>query len=148
LTINLPPLRERKEDIPLLCELFINRFNKTLKKDIQGLAPEPMSRLLNYSWPGNVRELENLIERAMVLADDSQLTVDQFPKVLNQQDREDLSETLFKGFSLKHAQRVMEKKLITKALAETNGNRNQAARLLEISYPSLLNKIKIFDIAV
>ncbi|MGD8282544.1 MAG: sigma-54 dependent transcriptional regulator [Desulfobacterales bacterium] len=148
LTINLPPLRERKEDIPLLCNLFINRFNKILEKDIQGLAPEPMSRLLNYSWPGNVRELENVIERAMVLADDSQLTVDQLPKVLNQRHREDLSETLFESLSLKHAQRVMEKKLISEALEETNGNRNQAARLLEISYPSLLNKIKIYDIAL
>ena len=107
-----------------------------------------MSRLLNYSWPGNVRELENVIERAMVLADDSQLTVDQLPKVLNQRHREDLSETLFESLSLKHAQRVMEKKLISEALEETNGNRNQAARLLEISYPSLLNKIKIYDIAL
>jgi two-component system response regulator AtoC len=148
LTINLPPLRERKEDIPLLCNLFINRFNKILEKDIQGLAPEPMSRLLNYSWPGNVRELENVIERAMVLADDSQLTVDQLPKVLNQHHREDQSETLFESLSLKLAQRVMEKKLISEALEETNGNRNQAARLLEISYPSLLNKIKIYDIAL
>ncbi len=105
-----------------------------------------MSRLLEYSWPGNVRELENMIERALVLAEDSLLLPDNFPSELGQQFSRDQLDEVFDGHSLKAAQKLMEKKLITKALKKTEGNRTQAARLLEISHPSLLSKIKTYNI--
>jgi two-component system response regulator AtoC len=105
-----------------------------------------MSRLLAYHWPGNVRELENAIERAVVLAEDSMLSPDHFPPELGQRSNKEQMGELFNGYSLKEAQKVLEKKLITKALSETGGNRTQAARLLEISHPSLLSKIKAYDI--
>ncbi|NNL78426.1 MAG: sigma-54-dependent Fis family transcriptional regulator [Desulfobacterales bacterium] len=146
LTIKLPPLRERSEDIPLLCKRFISRFNGDLNKEISGLAPEAMSRLLEYQWPGNVRELENSIERAMVIADDQLLLPEHFPFDPVQNDRYKNGDNIFEGFSLKNAQKVIEKKLIIRALEETGSNRTRAAKLLEISHPSLLSKMKAYEI--
>jgi two-component system response regulator AtoC len=146
LTVKLPPLRKRSEDIPLLCKRFISRLNEALKKDITGLTPEAMSKLLKYDWPGNVRELENSIERAMVVADDQLLLPEHFPIGLRQNDKHELTDSIFEGFSLKDARKVMEKRLITRALEKTGSNRTQAARLLEISHPSLLTKIKAYGI--
>jgi len=146
LSIAIPPLRHRSEDIPLLCEHFIKRFNSRLGKNINGIVPAALSRLLEYKWPGNVRELENAIERAVVLAEDTLLLLDHFPPELGKQFGEDRLDELFDGHSLKAAQKMMEKKLITKALKKTEGNRTQAARLLEISHPSLLSKIKTYNI--
>jgi two-component system response regulator AtoC len=146
LTIQLPPLRERMEDIPFLCQRFINGFNTILDKEISGLAPEAMSRLLEYRWPGNVRELENSIERAMVIADDLHLKPDHFALEQIQNDNDKGVDEIFEGFSLKNAQKVVEKKLITRALEETGCNRTRAARLLEISHPSLLSKMKAYGI--
>jgi two-component system response regulator AtoC len=139
-------LSERTEDIPLLCQHFIGRFNEILDKGISGLAPDAMSRLLEYHWPGNVRQLENVIERAMVIADDSLLLPEHFAAELIYNDRHTRNDTVFEGLSLKDAQKVVEKKLITQALDETGGNRTRAARLLEISHPSLLTKIKAYGI--
>ena len=145
MTIKLPPLNERTEDIPLLCKRFIDQFNQTLDKNISGLAPEAMSRLLEYSWPGNVRELENSIERAMVISDDSLLLPEHFPAEIIDINGSQPS-GIFNGFSIKDAQKAMEKKLITRALEETEGNRTRASKLLEISHPSLLTKIKAYNI--
>ena len=146
MTVKIPPLCERTEDIPILCKHFIGRFNEILDKDISGLAPDAMARLLEYHWPGNVRQLENVIERAMVIADDSLLLPEHFAAELIQKDRHTPQDTLIEGLSLKDAQKVVEKKLITQALDETGGNRTRAARLLEISHPSLLTKIKAYGI--
>ena len=146
LTIKLPPLNRRTEDIPLLCEHFISRLNKILDKEIKGLAPEAMSQLLNYHWPGNVRELENSIERAMVIADGSQLLPEHFSLESAQTGVNNPVQPYFEGLSLKNAQKCMEKDLITRALQQTEGNRTQAARLLEISHPSLLSKMKAYEI--
>jgi two-component system response regulator AtoC len=146
LSIKIPPLRDRSEDIPLLCEHFIKGFNRTLGKNIKGIAPAAMSRLLEYDWPGNVRELENAIERAAVLTEDSLLLSEHFPAELGRRFGENKMDELFDGHSLKAAKKLMEAKLITKALKKTGGNRTQAARLLEISHPSLLSKIKSYNI--
>ena len=105
-----------------------------------------MSRLLEYPWPGNVRELENAIERALVLVEGDVLLPEHFPSDLGQQMAGNTPDMLFGGFSLKAAQKMVEEKLITRALKETRGNRTQAARLLEISHPSLLTKIKLYNI--
>ena len=124
---------------------FINQFNKTLDKKVSGIAPEAMTQMLEYAWPGNVRELENSIERAMVVADDSLLLPEHFPAEIIDHNGS-ASPGLFNGFSLKDAQKVLERKFITRALEETEGNRTQASRLLEISHPSLLTKIKAYNI--
>ena len=144
--VEIPPLRERTEDIPLLCKHFISRFNGILDKEISGLAPDAMAHLLESRWPGNVRQLENAIERAMVIADDSLLMPEHFAAEMKRDDTRSREDTVFEGYSLKDAQKAVEKSLITRALKETEGNRTQAARLLEISHPSLLTKIKAYGI--
>jgi two-component system response regulator AtoC len=144
--VEIPPLRERTEDIPLLCKHFIGRFNEILDKEVSGLAPDAMARLLEFQWPGNVRQLENAIERAMVIADEPLLMPEHFAADLINNDLRSREDTVFEGLSLKDAQKVVEKNLITQALNETEGNRTRAARLLEISHPSLLTKIKAYGI--
>ena len=146
LTIKIPPLCDRPEDIPLLCDHFVERFKSSLNKKTKGIAPAAMSLLLEYHWPGNVRELENAIERAMVLSEDALLLPEHFPAEFGQRRGENQLNDLFNGYSLKAAQKLMEKKFITSALTHTGGNRTQAARLLEISHPSLLSKIKSYNI--
>jgi len=146
LTIKLPPLNQRSEDIPLLCKHFIHRFNSILDKDIKDLTPEAMAQLLKYPWPGNVRELENVIERAMVIADDPQLTAEHLFLEQSRVGRDTQARAVFDGLSIKEAQKIVEKDLITRALQETEGNRTRAARLLEISHPSLLSKLKAYEI--
>jgi two-component system response regulator AtoC len=144
--IQLPPLKDRPEDIPILSQHFINRFNISLEKNIKGITPAAMSILLKYHWPGNVRELGNVIERAVVLAEETILVPENFPLDLGESSKKEKVEDFFDGHSLKAAQKILEKRLITKALQATDGNRTKAARILEISHPSLLSKIKLYDI--
>jgi len=144
--IQLPLLKDRPEDIPILSQHFINRFNISLEKNIKGITPAAMSILLKYHWPGNVRELGNVIERAVVLAEETILVPENFPLDLGGGSKKEKVEDFFDGYSLKAAQKILEKRLITKALEATNGNRTKAARILEISHPSLLSKIKAYDI--
>ncbi len=146
ISIKLPPLHQRSEDIPLLCKHFIHRFNKLLGKQVKDLTPDALGKCLEYTWPGNVRELENAIERAMVITEDTRLSAEHF-EFEQTQDRHNIRfPDVFDGLSLKRAQKMLEKDLITRALSETRGNRTRAARLLEISHPSLLSKIKTYEI--
>ncbi len=146
LPVEVPPLRDRSEDIPLLCHHFIERLNRTLGRRVKGITPAAMSALLRHHWPGNVRELENAIERAMVLCDSEFLDENSFSySTLGTMPASPLAQVL-EGFSLKNAQKVLEKEMIIKALKATNSNRTQAAKLLEISHPSLLSKIKAYQI--
>lgn len=146
ISIKLPPLYQRSEDIPLLCKHFIQRFNKILGKHVEGLTPNAMAKCLEYTWPGNVRELENSIERAMVIAEASQLSADHFKFEQTRERPNAHYSDIYDGLSLKRAQQIVEKDLITRALHETDGNRTRAARLLEISHPSLLSKMKAYEI--
>ena len=148
LNIKLPPLRDRSEDIPLLCEHFRKYFNQKLRKAIKGISAGAMSCILQYPWPGNVRELENVMERTMVLAEDETLRPEHLPGRLRREDDAKGVDAILQGHSLKKAQKVLEKEMIAKALRKTGGNRSQAARLLEISHPSLLSKIKAHGISL
>lgn len=148
LPIRLPPLSERMEDIPLLCDCFIRRLNVKLNKQITSVSPSAMSLLMSHGWPGNVRELENMMERAMVMAEETVLGPEHFP--LAASSREKIApchlEAVFPSLSLKIAKAALETHLIRRALAETDGNRTRAAQLLEISHPSLLSKLKAYNI--
>ena len=147
LPLHLPSLKRRPADIPLLCEHFIAKLNDKMGMSITGIDKQGMKLVLKHVWPGNVRELENSIERAMVLAETDLLSPEDFPGI-------GLSSTpcveagLFDGYSLKEAKIVWEKSLIEKTLQECNGNRSRASEMLEISYPSLLNKIKDYQVQV
>ena len=144
--LQMPPLRVRSEDIPLLSQYFVERFNEILGRGIEGITPAAMTRLLQYQWPGNVRELENVIERAMVLAEDSHIGAENLPPELGAETAERSTAALLEGYSLKEAQRRFEEQMIIKALKATGGNRTKASQLLEISHPSLLSKMKTYHI--
>jgi two-component system response regulator AtoC len=144
--VHLPPLRERREDIPTLIEHFVGRTNTKLGMNMGGVSPEAMKVLLDYAWPGNVRELENTIERAMVLSDGPRIEVTGLPERLRE-SRDRIRQTLQSGeLSIKKTTRIIEEELIRKALRETGGNRTNAAKILEISHRALLYKIKEFGI--
>lgn len=146
LPVHLPPLRERKEDIPLLVEHFIHKYNEQHRLNTEGAAEDVLARLLEYSWPGNVRELENAIERAMILAQGKKIEADCLPsEVLG--TRPSWKKDLWGDeYSIKKASRIMEEELIRKALKKTGGNRSHAVKILEISHPALLSKIKEYGV--
>jgi len=147
LHLNLPPLRERKEDIPLLAWHFINKYNQVLNKQVKDIDPKALESLMNYKWSGNVRELENSIERALVLADGERIELDHLPfEIQNFQNDVPMVPMVEEEYSIKKGSRFMEMSLIKKALKKTKGNHTQAARLLEISHRALLYKIKDYGI--
>lgn len=146
MNINVPALRERRGDIPLLVGYFIDLFNKKLNKKIEGLSSEAMPILMGYSWPGNVRELENVIERAVLLNSGKLITPEELPADIVQPGKSPSNLVEEETLSIKKASKKMEKGLIEKVLKLTGGNRSQAARILEISRPILIAKIKEFDL--
>jgi two-component system response regulator AtoC len=152
-SIVLPPLRERLDDIPHLVQHFLEKYNVRLKKRVERLTEDAMACLMRYGWPGNVRELENVMERAVLFADGALISVDELPNALRDQEtsarpaREtsDLAPRTpvgpLKKIVRQHTE-SLEKDLIARALEETGGNVTKAARLLEISRKSLQNKMK------
>jgi two-component system, NtrC family, response regulator AtoC len=146
MAVTLPPLRERLEDIPLLARLFVDKFNGDIGRAIEDISPSAMARLLQHSWPGNVRELENVIERAVILCEKNILLPENLPTELGVKTGTKRIDDFLEGFSIKVAQKVVEKRLITRALDATAGNRTKASKLLEISHPSLLSKMKAYEI--
>lgn len=147
LSIPMPPLRNRPDDIPDLCSHFIQKYNRDLKCSIEGVDPQAMAVLLRYHWPGNIRELENVIQRGMVLTESDTIDLEHIPSVIVDGKNND-KETGFNyhGYSIKEAQKQMEAEMIKKALEQTEGNKSRASILLEISYPSLLSKIKEYSL--
>lgn len=149
LSINVPPLRERQEDIPLLIEHFIQKHNKRLGLEVEGVSNEVMQRLIEYEWRGNVRELENVIERAMVLTESKTIGLECIPTSLSLRSPARHPSGFLEGTnSIKKATKIIEKELIARALQHTKGNRTQAAQIVEVSLPALLYKMKEYKIAV
>jgi two-component system response regulator AtoC len=147
LPIHIPPLRERKEDIPLLIHHFINKFNQSMNKNIAGIDHQALEALMNHKWYGNVRELENTIERAVVLTDQENIALENLPIEIQEFKEEFQSEPLpDEEYSIKKASKTLEINLIKKALRKTKGNHTHAAKLLEISHRALLYKIKEYGI--
>jgi two-component system response regulator AtoC len=146
LHIHCPPLRERREDVPLLIEHFVARNNTRLGTGIRGIDTEARRLLYEYAWPGNVRELENTIERAMVLSEGDQIIASDLPDRIREA-RDPVQLQLASGeLSVKKTMRVIEEILIRRALQKTKGNRTRAAEVLEISHRALLYKIKDYEI--
>lgn len=146
LPIHIPPLRERKDDIPLLIDHFIARNNARLGTHIRGFDTEARRILYEYSWPGNVRELENTIERAMVLADGDQIIASDLPERIREAQDQVKVQLNSGELSIKKMTRVIEEILIRRALQKTKGNRTRAAEVLEISHRAVLYKIKEYEI--
>lgn len=130
------PLRERKEDIPLFVQYFIDKYNKMLNKSVKGFAKDAVELLLNYSWPGNVRELQNLIERVVVLCREEIIRVEELPLQENTNP-----DTPPRG-SLKKTVEDYEREIIQKALDDNQGNISQVAKVLKTARTSLITRMK------
>jgi len=147
LPIHIPPLRERKEDIPLLIQHFIGKYNQTMNKNVADVDHNALDTLMNYKWYGNVRELENTIERAIVLSEKNNIELENLPiEIQNFKEEFQLEVLSEEEYSIKKASKSLEVNLIKKALRRTKGNHTHAARLLEISHRALLYKIKEYGI--
>ncbi len=155
--LEVPPLRARRADIPLLVDHFLGRLRRDLGKNVRRISDEALDRLLEHTWPGNVRELENLMERAVILTDGDSIEVGALPTLTSGGSRasgapaapgQDGAETDVEteDLGLKRRRQAFEAWLIRRALAQTGGNRTHAARRLEISHRALLYKLKDYGI--
>jgi two-component system response regulator PilR (NtrC family) len=139
--LRLPPLRERREDLPLLVDHFIRKFSAEHGRNVVGAAPEVMSALMVYHFPGNVRELENMIERAVTLSSTDWLALDAFPNLVGLQGAQPSPSTVGhlpeSGLDLERHLEEYERSILIKALERTGGNRTEAARLLGVSFRSM-----------
>lgn len=146
--IKIPPLRERKEDIPLLADFFINKYCTEMKTSIKKISKESLDLLMKYEWKGNVRELENVIERAIILCDGETIMPEHIMPTKNIERIDEKLHT--EGYTLedvtKEAIRKAETHKILETLKETKGNKTKAAEILKISYKTLLTKIKEYGI--
>src|SRR6478752_2003373 len=145
--IQIPPLRERKEDIPPLVANFVKRFATELKKPEPEISPEAFQKLLDYSWPGNVRELQNAMEYAVVLARNDKITVKELPAEIQLPPVLQTTPPPGRRSGVASLDDV-ERETILQALAQTHGNKKKAAELLGIQRPTLYNKMKRYAIEV
>lgn len=145
IVIDLPPLRERQEDIIPLAKLFIDRNNKEFNKRIKGLSLEAEDLLLRYSWPGNVRELKNVIERAVILCQEEFILPEHFPREL-QADKEQRASRKPFSFPTNLSLEEMERIHILNVLSQNKGNKSRTARILKISRSTLREKLKAYGI--
>jgi len=137
--IEMPPLRERREDISLLIQHFINRFGKELNKTISGVSEDALRILLNYSWPGNVRELENVIQRAITLSQHEVITPDDLPLPMVQEREEKIFD---KAWTERFTLNQLEKEYIKRVLVEVGGNKSKAAEILGLDRKTLYRKLQ------
>jgi DNA-binding NtrC family response regulator len=137
----LPPLRERRGDVPLLTSYYIDRYNREFRKKVRGVTPEGMKLLEHYQWPGNVRELKNAIERAMLLNEKERLEPDDFTTLTRS-----VAAASFKlppeGINLED----LERQLLLQALERANGNQTQAAQLLGINRDQVRYRVEKFGL--
>lgn len=144
--LKLPPLRDRLGDIPILVNAFLATESLKMNIPLKGMTQGTLAVLGNYSWPGNVRELKNAIEHALIYAENGLIGPDSLPGHIGTRERGEPVSLLSNTVSIKEGKVLVEKYLIDKALTQTKGNKTQAAELLEISYPSLLGKIKDYNL--
>jgi two-component system, NtrC family, response regulator AtoC len=157
--VTIPPLRERKEEIPLLCDHFLRKHNRKYNSEMNAIDPRVMHSILEYDWPGNIRELENVIKRLVILGKEDMIIdeltnkIESRRKVEKPQSTSSIPESLSEDTStlnLKSMSKSLtssaEKEAILRALQQTQWNRKQAAVMLNVSYKTLLNKIRKLDI--
>lgn len=141
--IDLPPLRERVEDIPILVDHFIRKFVAKARREVHGIAPEALGLLLRHTWPGNVRELEHIIERGVLLGRNETLGIDDLPSQLRDgEQRPPLAAALASGLTL----RELEREYIKRVLENTAGNKSEAAKILGVDRTTLYRKLEEFKL--
>ena len=148
-TINIPPLRERREDIPILVDVFLNQYNEQFGLAVNNISKEALENILGYSWPANIRDLQNALQSAMILSKKGTITMEHLPlriKGYDQSIRPELS--LVEGLerNMKQVSTKAEKEIILEALKECRFNRTRTADFLKISRKTLFNKMKQYNI--
>lgn len=143
-SLEVPPIRERREDISLLADFFLKRYAEKNKRVLKGFTPRAMDLLMRYDWPGNVRELENVVERAVIMARGEMITPAEFPDMLQELDPE--VKATYVNLSPGRTLKDVEKDMIIRTLEETAGNRTHAAKILGISRRTLQLKLKEYGI--
>jgi DNA-binding NtrC family response regulator len=143
-TLKIPPLRERREDIPILVDHFIQKYARENQKTIEGVSREARDRLMRYDYPGNVRELENIIERAVVISQDPVISTHDLP-FQECLETEDSGEPGPSG-NLHEAMENLERRMIREAMEQAEYNQSQAARLLGLSERMLRYKLKKYGL--
>jgi DNA-binding NtrC family response regulator len=148
-SMTLPPLRERKTDIPALAQAFCDRYSVAYRTGALRISKPALKVMLDYSWPGNVRQLRNVIERSVVLAEGEEITLDVLPQeIISKQLQEEVIANADDGINIplslnfKDAKREFERKYIERCLESTSGNITQAAGMLGMHRQSLQHKIK------
>ena len=144
--IHVPPLRERQEDIPLLVEHFLAKYNRSFQRQVEGFTSAAVAVLGQYHWPGNVRELENVIERLVAISPHSILEVEDLPLDLVMVRQQAVGDIFTRGASLRHAKAEFERHYILRTLEKTRWNQTEAARLLGIHRNTLLGKMEALRI--
>jgi transcriptional regulator with PAS, ATPase and Fis domain len=141
--ISLPPLRERREDIPLLAKHFLNKFNMAFNKKIPGFTEKALDVLTRYDWPGNIRELENLIERIVVLSPgDEKIDLKNIPYEILMNSGQDIQDVEVKKGGLIKIREAIEKRIILNVLEVTQWNQTEAANILKVNRNTLIQKAK------
>jgi DNA-binding NtrC family response regulator len=143
MTINVPPLRERTEDIPLLARHFLKRYAEEYGKPVRDIRPNAMELLVQYDWPGNIRELENVVQGAMIMADGESLTRTDLPANLQIEVENELLQGSAGLAGFEELLRDFKVSLATRAISECNGNKSQAARKLRVSRAYLHRLIRM-----
>src|SRR5262252_3151316 len=150
INLHMPALREIRSDIPLLAMYFLKKHTKEIGRELQGFAPEALKALTAYHWPGNVRELENEVKRAMVLSTTREIRLQDLSDVILEERLEvpesDSSKKPGDKQSLKHRVTTLEIQMIRDAMAQTEGDRRRAAKILGLSHQGLLNKLKRYGL--
>lgn len=141
IAIHIPPLRERQEDIPLLVEYFIAKYNAENNKSIKRLTPKAMNLLIEHPWPGNIRELQNCIESCVVRVREDVITIEDLPPTIYSQNLENKKIIMDIGSSIDE----IEREAILKTLREVNGSKTQAARILKIGLKTLYRKLEKYN---
>jgi len=139
-TLSVPPLRERREDIPLLADFFLKQYAVKNRRLIKGFTPRATDLLMRYDWPGNVRELANMVERSVIMARGDMITPDEFSDTLRALDPEMKKSEI--GLTPRRSLKDVEKEMILMTLKDTEGNRTHAAKILGISRRTLQLKLK------
>jgi two-component system response regulator AtoC len=145
ITIDIPPLRERREDIPLLCSHFVDKYREKYKSSVQQLPKDLMETFMSFDWPGNIRQLENTVKRYLILPD-SDMTFPAAKPEVAAPTTAPAHQPLFLKEVGAHAAEQAERELVLRTLEQTNWNRKHAARILNISYKALRNKLKRWNL--
>lgn len=145
-TLELPPLRDRKEDIPLLTDFFVRKHNEALNLSIKSITPAAMDKLCAYDWPGNIRDLENAVQSAMILCLNKVIDVQQLPARIKGVEQCNASVVLGENNDIREVNAQVEKELIQETLNKFGGNRTLTAEALNISRKTLFNKMKKYGL--